>query len=81
MFSFVTEFYKKHNLRPINATWLIYVHISGFLGLMWMLINYDKFLQVKICIIKIFGTLFVLGLFYWLGVTAGTHRLWAHRSY
>ncbi len=81
MFQFVKEFYKKHNLRPVNATWLAYIHILGFFGLVWMLINYDKFLQVKNLISKIFGTLFIMALFYCLGVTAGSHRLWAHRSY
>ena len=48
MIAYVKEFYKKHNLRPVNATWLAYIHIMGSLGLLWMLYNYDKFLQVKL---------------------------------
>jgi hypothetical protein len=46
MLSFVNNFYKKHNLRPVNSTWLAYVHFLGLLGLLYVIYNYDVALKV-----------------------------------
>ena len=81
MLSILKNFYKKHNLRPVNSTWLAYVHFLGLLGLIYTIVNYDIALKVRLPHIQVIGIFFVLGSFYGLGVTAGSHRLWAHKSY
>ena len=70
----ISKFYKKHNLREFQATWLLYVHILGLVGLIYVFCNVQ--LLPKILLIAcIFHNLYAMG------ITAGVHRLWAHKSY
>ena len=78
---FLKKFYEKHNLRPVECTWLIYVHILGFFGLVTALYNYHILHKVFYLMIQLFLIHCVFHLFYGLGITAGAHRLWAHKSY
>ncbi|XP_077276078.1 acyl-CoA Delta-9 desaturase-like isoform X1 [Temnothorax americanus] len=68
--SYKTDYERKIVWKSvINLT---YIHLAGIYGL------YMAFFQAKYqSLIWSFASLVVAG----LGVTAGTHRLWAHRSY
>jgi stearoyl-CoA desaturase (delta-9 desaturase) len=59
--------------RPYESVWLIYVHVLGLVGLIWF-----AFMDIKIRILIAFVILHTLT---GLGVTAGAHRLWAHKCY
>ena len=45
--TFLKNFYKRHNLRPIESTWLLYVHIVGAFGLMYAFYRYDIIFKVQ----------------------------------
>jgi fatty-acid desaturase len=62
--------YNYHDVHPLHFSYLITIHALGIVGPMFAPFNWGTFL---------FGIAYghVLG----LGVTAGYHRLWAHRSY
>ena len=78
---FLKNFYQKHNLRPVECTWLIYVHILGLSGILYSVFRYDILHQVLILNIQIFFIHCFYHLFFGLGITGGAHRLWAHKSY
>jgi stearoyl-CoA desaturase (delta-9 desaturase) len=72
--AFLNNFFTKHNLRPFEFTWLLYVHVLGLIGFVYFLTHFDKTKSV----LPYF-------LFFWvayaMGITGGAHRLWAHKSY
>lgn len=70
----IAQFYQKHNLRPFQSTWLIYVHILGIIGLFYAIFNIQ--LLPKVLLVA-----FIFHNLYAIGITGGVHRLWAHKSY
>lgn len=68
------NFFDKHNLRPFESTWLLFVHIMGFIGLIYAFNEPALFSKILLthCI---FHNVWALG------ITAGAHRLWSHKSY
>lgn len=63
---------KKQDIRWAAVLWYIHLHILGLYGL-WLTFTSAKWMTV-------FFTLFITALGA-IGVTAGSHRLWAHRSF
>ncbi|KAK9302925.1 hypothetical protein QLX08_005197 [Tetragonisca angustula] len=63
---------KKREMKWAAILWYIYIHVLGVYAI-WFLFTSAKWLTV---IYTLFIT--ILGC---LGVTAGAHRLWAHRTY
>lgn len=74
MMMVVKNFFDKHNLRPFESIWLFFVHVMALLGLVYAF--YDNALFSKILL-----THCILHNLWGLGITAGSHRLWAHKSY
>lgn len=74
MMKAVKNFYEKHNLRPFESTWLLAIHIMAVFGLIYALTEPALFAKILLthCI---FHNLWAIG------ITAGSHRLWAHKSY
>jgi stearoyl-CoA desaturase (delta-9 desaturase) len=70
----LTSFYKKHNLRPFECTWLLYVHLLGLAGIAYFVANFEK---------AKYGVpfFFVFYIGYMMAVTGGVHRLWSHRAF
>ncbi|OAD56188.1 Acyl-CoA desaturase 1 [Eufriesea mexicana] len=63
---------KKQEMKWGAVLWYIHLHVLGVYAI-WLLFTSAKWMTV-------FYTLFITALGC-LGVTAGAHRLWAHRSY
>jgi len=74
MMNLLKNFFEKRNLRPFESIWLIYVHILAVCGLVYAFTATGLFMKILLthCIIHNIAA---------LGITAGAHRLWAHRSY
>lgn len=72
--TFLDNFYQKHNLRPFESTWLLYVHIIALIGLLYFVTHFNT----AKAIIPYFVFFWVA---YAMGITGGSHRLWAHKSY
>ena len=49
--SFIEKFYQKHNLRPFETTWLLYVHVLAIIGLIYGLGFANNLKTVKIVVI------------------------------
>lgn len=63
---------KKRDVKWASVLWYIHLHILGVYGA-WVLLTSAKWITVFYTIlITVIGS---------LGVTAGAHRLWAHRTY
>lgn len=68
------NFFDRHNLRAFQSTWLLYVHIVALVGLIYAITDTTLFSKILLthCIIHNLAA---------LGITAGSHRLWSHKSY
>ncbi|KZC09841.1 Stearoyl-CoA desaturase 5, partial [Dufourea novaeangliae] len=63
---------KKQDIKWAAVLWYIHLHVLGVYAI-WLMITSAKWMTVLF-------TLFITSIGC-LGVTAGAHRLWAHRSY
>ena len=74
MMNVAKKYFEKHNLRPFESIWLLYVHLMGIIGLIYAITSSELFTKILLthCIIHNLAA---------LGITAGAHRLWAHKSY
>lgn len=68
------QFFEKHNLRPFQSSFLIYVHVLAVAAIIYLITHSDKILSV----LPYFTMFWFL---YELGITGGCHRLWSHKSY
>ena len=74
MIKLAKNFFDIHNLRPFESMWLLFVHVVALFGIIYALSDHLLFSKIALthCIIhSLWG----------LGITAGAHRLWAHKSY
>jgi stearoyl-CoA desaturase (Delta-9 desaturase) len=67
--------YKGMKLKAIECGFLGYVHVVGLVGLVLLC------LQEMDIVKKTLGFWIGLHIFGGFGITAGAHRLWAHKSY
>lgn len=67
--------FRNYEIKVVYFVWLLYAHILGVAGMVWaMFMDSD---------VKMKTLYFIVGLHFFggLGITAGAHRLWAHRTY
>lgn len=63
---------KKQYVKWAAVLWYIYIHVLGVYAI-WLMFTSAKWMTI-------FYTIFIIAIGY-LGVTAGAHRLWAHKTY
>ena len=74
MMKAVKNFFDQHNLRPFQSIWLFFVHVIALFGLIYAFSDHVLFSKILL-------THCILHNLWGLGITAGAHRLWAHKSY
>lgn len=72
--NWLNDFFDRHNIRKAEASYLGGMHLAGLLGLVHVLFNTHYLL-------KFLAILLTIHHLYALGITAGSHRLWSHKSY
>lgn len=75
------DFFARHNLRPFMTVYLALVHLYALFGMVYLGLHTETILKVFLALLQVLGLIIVLHGLYALGITAGSHRLWAHKSY
>ena len=64
-----------YDLKKEYCIWLGYMHILGFIGLIWLCFRDSALIW------KSLGWLAFFHCMTGLGITGGCHRMWSHRAY
>jgi hypothetical protein len=77
----LTDFFRKHNLRPFMVGYLAVVHLLAVIGMVYNAVHPHTLLKVISRLLQVLAVHVLFHLLYALGITGGAHRLWAHKTY
>lgn len=81
MLEALNRFCDKHNIRKAESIYLFSMHVLCLIGLIHLCFNTQYLMRVLSDLSQFLVVEVTFHCLYALGITGGSHRLWAHKSY